>query len=348
MKIPTTNIRQIYHVACTIGEVITVGGVPCLETRLSKLCTSGKINMWSKYKPMIHSYTSPRPTDWWKGSNGNCGITILSHGSATALMASLLAGTEQYSHEKPTSYHLADFGGYNPDALPVLRDTAMPEVLYQSTTTLVATALYKDNNFSDWEIPPADLFGSLEEWYMGVVIKNNYGTYYWMTASTPNSFSVSIPVSSNTGVFVAGTCQIAKFITKQKKTSLTSGSPTGEAVFMALPGGKVYTMTVKSSAIIGSITGIYKTDVGVEWTATIKNTSGSAVSVSQASVQCLNSSGIAVDSEVLISSSTQIGANVTKTYSGTFTTSQITQTGTLVLYINNTKANSTAYLVSST
>ena len=87
MNIPKTNIRQLYHVACTIGEVVNGK----LETRLSKLCTSDRINIWSKYKPVIHHFTD-RPTDWWKGSNSDCGIKIKQHSTAEALIASIANG----------------------------------------------------------------------------------------------------------------------------------------------------------------------------------------------------------------------------------------------------------------
>ena len=49
MTLPKTNLRQVYHVACTLGEVVNGK----LETRLSKLCQSTKINPWSKFKPVV-------------------------------------------------------------------------------------------------------------------------------------------------------------------------------------------------------------------------------------------------------------------------------------------------------
>ena len=96
MNIPKTNIRQLYHVACTIGEVVNGK----LETRLSKLCTSGRINIWSKYKPVIHHF-DVRPTDWWKGALLDCGISIKQHSSPTDLYNSLKNGEKQYFHNKP-------------------------------------------------------------------------------------------------------------------------------------------------------------------------------------------------------------------------------------------------------
>lgn len=102
MKIPTTNIRQIYHVACTIGEVITVGGVACLETRLSKLCTSGNINIYSRF----------RPGYWYVGTDGKLAFRLPRGGSQTDPRGYRSNGTDNKE-----GYHLGDFGGYNPYAV---------------------------------------------------------------------------------------------------------------------------------------------------------------------------------------------------------------------------------------
>ena len=214
MNIPKTNIRQLYHVACTIGEVVNGK----LETRLSKLCTSDRINIWSKYKPVIHHFTD-RPTDWWKGSNSDCGIKIKQHGTAEALIESIVNGERQYSHNKPeNNFRLGDFAGYNPTVMPVLRDVPMAGILYQSATSLSVTAMYKDGNYTDYEIPPEDIYDQFgTKWYFGLAIKR--GTkVYWMTNSEPGSMSVTVPVNANSDtIFATGTAQMVAFISQCKR-----------------------------------------------------------------------------------------------------------------------------------
>lgn len=47
------------------------------SNNLSVLCTSDKINWWSRFKP-VHIVNTPSPdrsTEWWRGTFGDCGIT---------------------------------------------------------------------------------------------------------------------------------------------------------------------------------------------------------------------------------------------------------------------------------
>lgn len=340
MIIPKTNIQLLRHVACTIGEV-TNGK---LDTRLSKLCTSNNINIWSKYKPVIHAFTT-RPSDWWKGSNKDCGISIRQHSSAADLINSVVDGTAQYSHNKPANnYRLGDFAGYNPNAEPVLRDSPMSEILYQSTTNLIATAIYKDSSYSDWEIPPSDLFGSMASWYFGVGIKRGT-TVDWMTSGTAGDMSVTVPVYANRGrIFATGTVQVVKFITQLKKTSFT-GSTSGSSVFMALPEATVHTITIKSSTIVGSITAVKSGDT-VTYTVTLKNTSGSSVKLTQLSVQITDATGNTAYYIDVMTPPT-IAGNATVTYTGEYSNSSLPMIGKAILYVNNEIKDSTYYLVSS-
>lgn len=83
MAFPTTNLSMKY-VCYHFGY---------LRARLSTLCTHPDINIWSKYKPVQHA--QPRPSDWWKGGNGHCGIGILGHANFEDMMDSILSGAAQ-------------------------------------------------------------------------------------------------------------------------------------------------------------------------------------------------------------------------------------------------------------
>lgn len=77
MSFGNTNISQL-AVACAVGENVTISGVNYLDTRLSVLCTSNRVNKYSRYrpgywcvgtdqylyfqKPRGNSYTDPRNT----------------------------------------------------------------------------------------------------------------------------------------------------------------------------------------------------------------------------------------------------------------------------------------------
>mgnify|MGYP006934503021 FL=1 len=342
MIIPKKDIQLVRHVACTIGEVVNGK----LETRLSKLCTSDNINIWSRSKPVIHSFTE-RPSDWWKGSNKDCGIAIREHSSAADLIASLLSGESQYSHNRPeNNFRLGDFAGYHPTVQPALRDSPMSETLYQSTTNLTASAIYKDGSYTDYEIPPADLYGSMAEWYFGIAFKRGT-TVDWMTGGTAGNMSVTVPVNANKGrIFATGTIQAAKFITRLKKTSFT-GSTSGSSKFYALPLGEVHTITVKASTVEGYVTATYDSGV-VSYAVTLRNTSGSTVAINQCSVQITDrNGGTAYKIDIIAPPSFNLAANQTWTYDGTYENASLPQVGKALLYVNSELKDSTYYMVSA-
>lgn len=127
MALPTTNLRQVYNVACTLGEVVN----GCLETRLSKLCQSSKINPWSKNKPLLMTQEA---TDWvnnggdlkdysgnWqRGNLGTYGFNLPIGMSHDAIRAGA-----NWDYAPPTGgtrqpFLLGFFAGYNHDAKPFL------------------------------------------------------------------------------------------------------------------------------------------------------------------------------------------------------------------------------------
>lgn len=127
MALPTTNLRQVYHVACTLGEVVN----GYLETRLSKLCQSSKINPWSKNKPLLMTQEA---TDWvnnggdlkdysgnWqRGNLGTYGFNLPIGMSHDAIRAGA-----NWDYAPPTGgirqpFLLGFFAGYNHDAKPFL------------------------------------------------------------------------------------------------------------------------------------------------------------------------------------------------------------------------------------
>lgn len=127
MTLPKTNLRQVYHVACTLGEVVNGK----LETRLSKLCQSSKINPWSKNKPLLMTQEA---TDWvnnggdlkdysgnWqRGNLGTYGFNLPIGMSHDAIRAGA-----NWDYAPPTGgtrqpFLLGFFAGYNPDAKPFM------------------------------------------------------------------------------------------------------------------------------------------------------------------------------------------------------------------------------------
>lgn len=119
MILPNTDI--------SIMAVRNCLGYP--STDLGTLCTCDKVNMWSRYKPVIYNVdTTNGITDWYKGRYGNCGIKLQSYNSP------LEAGKANWTLERPTGgvtspYRLGDFRGYNHNAVPFLTIQAPENIL---------------------------------------------------------------------------------------------------------------------------------------------------------------------------------------------------------------------------
>lgn len=97
-------------------------------TDLATLCTSGLINRWAKYKPVVKDLiTTTSQLDsnkrwassatWWKGTNGNCGITFTTYSTVAAARTAIVNGANVWNYTKPTGgsaapFRLTDFNQY--------------------------------------------------------------------------------------------------------------------------------------------------------------------------------------------------------------------------------------------
>lgn len=114
-----TSPISIEDVASALGEG---------SRDLGTLATSDKINPWAKFKPNIVSGNPINtPSDWWKGTDGNCGfrIPVVRAMTTAAGMKNLLPyyldleGMNGWGYRKAAGmYRLLDFAGYNHAALP--------------------------------------------------------------------------------------------------------------------------------------------------------------------------------------------------------------------------------------
>lgn len=124
----TTNISTTL-VRNTLGET---------TNSIGKLCTSSKINPWSKRKPVIfpHDSTDGYP-DWWKAADGNCGFNIgdmtLPSSNVERVMSEMDAGNQKWTYQPPTGgwqapYRLGDFREYLHTATPAV-EASVPSTI---------------------------------------------------------------------------------------------------------------------------------------------------------------------------------------------------------------------------
>lgn len=175
------NNISVTLVKNTLGEnTNSVGG----------LCTSNKINMLSKHKPvrLATDNTDSNP-NWWKTSNNMCGINI-------PVLASIRdVTTANWTYEKPRGgsaepYRLGDFRGYE--------HLAIPDVCSGKKADMVVD-IFNDKQFTIGQETPLNS-GSLQASdFSGSSIGSYYFTAYITTEDGQYNVVQSAPVNVANG-----------------------------------------------------------------------------------------------------------------------------------------------------
>ena len=108
---------------------------------LGMMCTSPKINMWAKYKPVRFYWNleGDKPSEWWKGDDGWCGLDIsqakISNDTNVADIASHYTSDNKngWNYAAPRGgdaemFRLDDFENYNALVEPFVNGYTMPFV----------------------------------------------------------------------------------------------------------------------------------------------------------------------------------------------------------------------------
>jgi hypothetical protein len=214
----------------------------------------GKINMWSKYKPvrypdaLAHSkdYSyEPFPSisgwtdvgsvkdNWWRAVDGSCGIEIKSYskmGSNTSGMIKDMMDGISWSYNPPSGtssepYRLSDFDGYNPNAVFPLT-TTLSSIIYLSSSGSIDFRV-EDAPISETNLKFSDIATSgvdIKNMYLGVfLVKNSGSSIIYGTSSsvfgTEGSSSVTLSgLNSYAGVWQCGFYLCSEKITQNGQT----------------------------------------------------------------------------------------------------------------------------------
>lgn len=234
MPLPLTGITFT-----TVKNYIGAG-----ENDLGQLCKHLNVSKWSKFKPVKYANVAPQRgvgSVWWKADSGNCGLNIPIYSTVAAMFTDLRNGVETWTYLKPSGgsyepFRLADFGGYEKDAIPPFVALDLMPTYYASFSTM-RTKL-DVNNPSDYSIAFSDIgesygFGNM---YFGIAIcKKNTTNYKYMTQdltlSTGGGGVILVPISSELGVY-----DVVYFITNVLKTSFSDPEPElWEKKFIPIP-----------------------------------------------------------------------------------------------------------------
>lgn len=157
-----------------------VGNALGISSRdIGMLCTSPNVNKWSKYKPVQLGGMPDRASNWWKGSDGNCGFTIKQVPSYQDIPAAMDGALNGWSYKKPigteaSPYRLADFGGYKHDAPPFVMNFHVADVI-AIDSDFVATCMFSR---SGQDLLGIEDINTVSECYFGVYLKQKNGSSY--------------------------------------------------------------------------------------------------------------------------------------------------------------------------
>ena len=132
--LPNTNLK-----VSDIRDTLDDNGGFTDDEVSSLFSSSANINMWSKFKPVIHTQLFLDGDGRWKGMDGKCGITIPTYSSASTLRTALANGSAMWSYTPPTGtqrqpFRIGDFRGYNPHAVNPIGEMADEYMLTSSGT----------------------------------------------------------------------------------------------------------------------------------------------------------------------------------------------------------------------
>lgn len=162
------------------------------STDLGTLCTSSKINKWSRYKPVQYSgLTTEGNSKWYRARDSKCGLTIPITTSRTEIVNMYNNGTADWTYNPPTGgeypFRLLDFDKYQHNATaaigPVRILTSVP-----ISGKLICSVIMNQDNIPDSELKAGGLSLSeiyvsgeyLSNWYFGGIItdtNNNIKIY---------------------------------------------------------------------------------------------------------------------------------------------------------------------------
>ena len=223
-----------------ITSTMVASKIGAASRKWSVLCTHPNINKWSKYKPVILPNVEPdRSSNWWRSTNGNCGLTIPTYNSISALISGVDANGNDWVYQPPTGganapYRIADFGSYEHNARAPFTPNTPASQYYKGTTSAPISMNMTGSN--QYELTLADIgnASNLGNMYFGVAVYQG-GAYKHLsevdTITTANGGGVEIPISG----FTYGTYNIYMLASSVKKTAFDSNA-TG--TFIPIPGGK--------------------------------------------------------------------------------------------------------------
>lgn len=195
------------NLATQIRDVLNAAGGSVSNDVTSFFKPAAKLNMWSKYKPVVsttlfHTFSNWK-TQGYRGDSGTCGLTIpyYTDTSMSSFRTYLENGTALWNYTPPSGgtgapMRVGDFRGYNTEAYNPVGDFFTNGIMDSDgyiTVSMDATVTDPTYNltYSDIYIDSVPL----TDYYLGVYAFNDSGTWKYATNTSPIGDSYDFTVS---------------------------------------------------------------------------------------------------------------------------------------------------------
>ena len=206
----------------------------CSSGDLGYCIRNGEINMFAKYKPIVNISLSPYSNaNWWKGTDGNCGLVLRSAGNPATIAGIMDEDTvNEWTYIRPTGtigvspFRFLDFNGYYRLAEAPTGGISAPESVMAGTTVTVTLILQQDGTSS---LLLKDI-QTASQCYLCLYVTHSGGSYI-VTGDKCDGDTAT--ASIDTTGWANGTYQIYAMLSSAPiaQTSVYSGS----ATFYSLP-----------------------------------------------------------------------------------------------------------------
>lgn len=290
-KLPTSNLK-----AEDIRDTLAAGGGSVSNDTTTFFKAAAKINPFSKHKPIklavdfcqdINSSNPNYDADWWKGTDGNCGLTPRGITSYSELVSLMESGDEmngwQYSPPVGGSsqpMRLADFAGYLGMARPFCYDFGVPEQVSNQTSStfrVSASVTALNENSLSW----AD-FPILSNYYAGVYMKRqNSSTGEEIVTAKTRLSEGNFVIDINPKLLLEGTWRIYPFISENIINQTDAGAIT---TMYSVPKLSYKTMAVISTYVQITITVTRESLNTISYSVKVENMSSASMTFSNNSM----------------------------------------------------------------
>lgn len=303
------------------------------STNLSVLCTSDKINKWSRYKPVhiVNATAVDRNTLWYRGTNNDCGLTPVSTNSYSQLPNLYDTNSAEWSYSPPwgdrggivkSPYRLADFDKYDNNAIPPIGDFSCPSEVGQNGTfscdVVMSTAVVDENEYKNaGSLTLNEIYAGgekLSNWYFGCLVTNTSGKMMILAAGNKQSdgpFGHGFPTFRTNSLLLNNTYYVYPFLAKNPQEQ---DEATVANTFLTIPNGSRGKIKIVSGSELAGISMILQAEY--EYITNVDDTKQKTRISGEFTVKCEKSSMTFTNNYLMYrhstSSSLQAGESQTK------------------------------------